>query len=263
MRLSFLVPLLASAAISSAAMASDDQQSAQHRWQRSSQSAQAATSNDDSPRAERSGWGRSRASMSASSGGGGAEQSTVSVEQTRVRSGGWGGRERAPASTQGTVGADTMTSSDSGFQSRLQAYRQSHQRTGSAWAGKDRSGMTTPITTDTARTSHHRDGSRYNWSSTDWRRDTRYDWNRYRDHHRSIFQLGIYYDPYGYNYRRFDIGYSMWPNYYQSSYWIQDPWMYRLPPVYGPYRWVRYWDDALLVDTWSGEVVDVIHNFFW
>jgi hypothetical protein len=36
-----------------------------------------------------------------------------------------------------------------------------------------------------------------------------------------------------------------------------------LPPVYGPYRWVRYWDDALLVDVRSGRVVDVIHNFFW
>ena len=31
----------------------------------------------------------------------------------------------------------------------------------------------------------------------------------------------------------------------------------------GPYRWIRYYDDALLVDTYSGEVVDVIHRFFW
>jgi len=28
-------------------------------------------------------------------------------------------------------------------------------------------------------------------------------------------------------------------------------------------RWIRYYDDALLVDTWNGEVVDVIYNFFW
>jgi len=27
--------------------------------------------------------------------------------------------------------------------------------------------------------------------------------------------------------------------------------------------WVRYWDDAVLVDTFTGEVIDVIHNFFW
>ena len=31
----------------------------------------------------------------------------------------------------------------------------------------------------------------------------------------------------------------------------------------GPYRWVRYYDDVLLVDIYSGEVVDVIHDFFW
>ena len=31
----------------------------------------------------------------------------------------------------------------------------------------------------------------------------------------------------------------------------------------GPYRWVRYYDDALLVDIYSGEVVDVIYDFFW
>ena len=51
--------------------------------------------------------------------------------------------------------------------------------------------------------------------------------------------------------------------YYGSSYWLNDPWQYRLPPAYGPYRWVRYWDDALLVNIYTGEVVDVIHNFFW
>jgi len=27
--------------------------------------------------------------------------------------------------------------------------------------------------------------------------------------------------------------------------------------------WVRYWNDAVLVDTWTGQVVDVVHNFFW
>jgi hypothetical protein len=29
------------------------------------------------------------------------------------------------------------------------------------------------------------------------------------------------------------------------------------------FRWIRYWDDAVLVDTWTGEVIDVLHNFFW
>ena len=78
-----------------------------------------------------------------------------------------------------------------------------------------------------------------------------------------MFRLGFYYDPFGWSYRRYNIGSQLYPNYYRSNYWINDPWQYRLPPVYGPYRWVRYHNDALLVDTWSGQVVDVIYGFFW
>lgn len=110
-----------------------------------------------------------------------------------------------------------------------------------------------------------RDGTRVNrdrWSG-DWRRDHRYDWRRYRDRNRSLFRIGRYYDPYGWNYRRFSIGFSLYPSYYSSSYWLDDPWMYRLPPAYGPYRWVRYYDDALLVNIYTGQVVDVLYNFFW
>lgn len=99
--------------------------------------------------------------------------------------------------------------------------------------------------------------------SRDWRGDHRYDWRGHRNHHRSLFRLGHYYDPYGWNYRHFSIGYSLWPNYYGSNYWLNDPWQYRLPPAYGPYRWVRYYDDALLVNIYTGQVVDVVYNFFW
>ena len=59
------------------------------------------------------------------------------------------------------------------------------------------------------------------------------------------------------------IFYSLGSLFFGSRYWINDPWQYRLPEVYGPYRWVRYYDDALLVDIYSGEVVDVIYDFFW
>jgi Ni/Co efflux regulator RcnB len=39
--------------------------------------------------------------------------------------------------------------------------------------------------------------------------------------------------------------------------------MYRLPFAPPGYRWIRYYDDALLIDTWDGQVVDVIYDFFW
>ena len=92
--------------------------------------------------------------------------------------------------------------------------------------------------------------------------NARYDWRRYRDHHRSIFHLGLYLDPFGFGYRPFNIGYNLGPAYYSQQYWI-DPEMYSLPYPPPGTQWVRYWDDALLVDIYTGEIVDVIHNFFW
>ena len=79
----------------------------------------------------------------------------------------------------------------------------------------------------------------------------------------SLYRLGRYYDPYGWGYRRYSTGFNLWPSYYGSSFWLNDPWQYRLPPAYGPYRWVRYYDDALLVNIYTGRVVDVIHGVFW
>lgn len=105
-------------------------------------------------------------------------------------------------------------------------------------------------------------GNHHDWSRN-WRHDHRYDWRRWRDRNRTRFHLGFYFDPFGWNYRRYSIGSYMYPSYYSSRYWLHDPWSYRLPPAWGPYRWVRYHNDALLIDTWTGEVVDVIHNFFW
>ena len=59
------------------------------------------------------------------------------------------------------------------------------------------------------------------------------------------------------------IGFFLDNVFFGSRYWINDPWTYRLPEVYGPYRWVRYYDDVVLVNIYTGEVVDVIHDFFW
>ena len=102
------------------------------------------------------------------------------------------------------------------------------------------------------------------WDHNHWRRDTRYNWSGYRSNHRDLYRAGRYYSPYSnYRYSRLNIGIFLNSGFYGNRYWINDPWQYRLPEVYGPYRWVRYYDDVLLVDIYSGEVVDVIHDFFW
>ena len=117
-------------------------------------------------------------------------------------------------------------------------------------------------------------GRRYDdrtrWSSqrrwdNGWRQDRRYDWRSYRSHYSDRYRVGRYHAPRGWNYgySRYSIGIVLNSLLFSNSYWINDPWSYRLPPAYGTLRWVRYYDDALLVDIRDGYVVDVIHDFFW
>jgi hypothetical protein len=103
----------------------------------------------------------------------------------------------------------------------------------------------------------------HNWNR-DWRSDNRYDWQRYRYSNRNAFHIGPYYSPYrGYGYNRFSIGVFLDPFFYDQQYWIGDPWQYRLPPAEPGTEWVRYYNDVLLVDVYSGEVLDTIYDFFW
>ncbi|WP_156425009.1 RcnB family protein [Novosphingobium fuchskuhlense] len=102
------------------------------------------------------------------------------------------------------------------------------------------------------------------WDRDGWRHDNRYDWQRWRSRNRTTFSLGLYYAPWqDYSYSRFGIGVIIGAPFYDQRYWIADPYAYRLPPAWGPYRWVRYYDDALLVDIYTGEVVDAIYDIFW
>ena len=98
-----------------------------------------------------------------------------------------------------------------------------------------------------------------------WREDRRYDWGSYRRYNGELFRLPRYSAPYGYGYgyQRVGIGVVLEEQLFAPDYWIEDPYTYRLPPVDGPYRWVRYYNDALLVDMESGEVVDVVYGIFY
>lgn len=111
---------------------------------------------------------------------------------------------------------------------------------------------------------NNRYDNRDRWNNG-WRSNNRYDWRGYRSSNRSAYRLPRYYAPsgWGYGYRRFSIGYTLSSILFSSQYWINDPFYYRLPEVYGPYRWVRYYNDALLVDIYTGEVVDTVYDIFW
>lgn len=105
-------------------------------------------------------------------------------------------------------------------------------------------------------------GNGHRWDADRWRNDNRYDWRSWRDTHHDRFRWH-YSAPRGYHYRSVYRGFFLEPFFYGSSYWLEDPYEYRLPPVEWPLRWVRYYDDALLVDVTSGEVLDVIQGFFF
>ena len=98
----------------------------------------------------------------------------------------------------------------------------------------------------------------------DWRGDSRYDWRSYRRGNDRTFRAPRYYGPQGYDrgYRRWSTGYRVQPAYYGQNYWISRPDLYRLPPAYGGYRWVRYYDDVALVDIRSGLIADILYSFF-
>ncbi len=89
----------------------------------------------------------------------------------------------------------------------------------------------------------------------------RNDWRGYRNNHRGLYGRGNWNAPFRYN--NFRAGVRIAPGFYGSRYFIADPWRYRLPPARGYNRWVRHYNDVLLVDTRRGIVLDVNRGFFF
>ena len=90
-----------------------------------------------------------------------------------------------------------------------------------------------------------------------WGRD---DWRGYRDQNRGIYARGNWRAPW--RYQTFRPGARIGAGYYGQRYWIADPWRYRLPQAGRNQRWVRNYDDVLLIDTRRGIVIDVIRSFY-
>jgi len=89
----------------------------------------------------------------------------------------------------------------------------------------------------------------------------RNDWRGWRNDHRDLYARGRWNAPFRYN--SFQPGGRIAPAYYGRSYQIADPYRYHLPRAVGPQRWVRHYDDVLLVDTRRGVVVDAVRGFYF
>ena len=113
----------------------------------------------------------------------------------------------------------------------------------------------------------------------------RYNWQQYRPgqrppewrEHRGInprlwernfsatqrYRWGPYYRPDGWYYRRWTFGMVLPSIFWTRNYWIMDYWMFDLMnPPYG-YVWVRYGDDALLVNVQTGLILRVVYSVFY
>ena len=88
----------------------------------------------------------------------------------------------------------------------------------------------------------------------------RNDWRGYREQNRGIYARGNWRAPW--RYQTFRPGALIGAGYYGQRYWIADPWRYRLPQAGRNQRWVRNYDDVLLIDTRRGVVIDVIRSFY-
>ena len=87
------------------------------------------------------------------------------------------------------------------------------------------------------------------------------DWRGYRNDNRNVYARGSWRAPFAYS--NFRPGARIGQAYWGQRYFIADPWRYRLPQAARFQRWVRHYDDVLLVDTRRGFVVNVYRGFFW
>ncbi len=77
------------------------------------------------------------------------------------------------------------------------------------------------------------------------------------------YHYGDYNAPRDYSYRRWSYGDRLPSEYYTRDYWLANFLNFGLMQPPDGYVWVRYGSDALLVDEYTGEVVQVVYGVFY
>jgi len=95
----------------------------------------------------------------------------------------------------------------------------------------------------------------------DARQEYREDWRDYRKSHRTVYSRGNWRAPF--RYQAWNSGARLRPTYYGPRYYIIDYPRYRLPAPGRNLRYIRHYDDVLLVNVRSGMVIRVYRGFFW
>jgi len=77
------------------------------------------------------------------------------------------------------------------------------------------------------------------------------------------FHAGIYHAPPGYHYQRWGYGQFLPAIYWGRDFWITDFLAFGLFAPPPGYIWVRYGPDALLIDEYTGEIIQVDYGVFY
>ena len=91
-----------------------------------------------------------------------------------------------------------------------------------------------------------------------------YNFNNGRYYARQRFSLGFYWLPRGYSTRAWYVGNFLPFAYYDDMrYHINTPWSYNLYDAPIGCHWIRVGSDAILIDYFSGEILEVVYSLFW
>jgi len=96
----------------------------------------------------------------------------------------------------------------------------------------------------------------------------RRDFSNYRNYHQNFrasqrFRAPAYRRPPGYFARRWSWGQTLPVAFWARDYWLTDFYAYDLPPPPYGATWVRVGDDALLIDQYTGEIIEVDYGIFY
>ncbi len=180
----------------------------------------------------------------------------------RAAQGQWSGRavqgDRFPAD-RGQVDRGQWRGGDNRFagdRGQLNGYRQGPVDRGQ-WSG-DRSRYNGGADNRRYDNGRQWSGAR-DWNGRVWQgRDYRHNWNAERR-----YRVGGYDWPRGWGYRRYSYGQFLPSIFFGEDYWLDDWNEFDLAPPPPGTVWVRYGPDAVLVDEYTGEVIQVVYGMFY
>jgi len=132
------------------------------------------------------------------------------------------------------------------------------------------------------RNDRHDNNRNNNWSGNNRHDNDRHgnnNWNNNNNRHRSWqgnfnrrnvtaqhhyrYRGGSWRWPSGYHYQRWTFGMTLPSIFWANNYWVSDYYDYGLGAPPPGTVWVRYGNDAILIDRYSGEILEVVYDQFY